>query len=132
MHQEHRSWETDINCWRDDVACWQREIREALARVQQLEKELEIHESNLCQHASSIRLDELEIATHEHALANAQGSGDQTDLPVYAAQHMKEKSRHEHQLMRHREFKQQHHAFIANWNRMLKSLHSLGTSEHKH
>lgn len=122
MHNEHRLWEKETGFWRDDIRAWQHELARSLSALKEIEEVLNKFEKTVQAHAAAIRLDELDIDGHEHALAEFEKGGSGESLIPLAGKHLEEAARHAQHRAAHERIKRRHHAIMALFSALLKGL----------
>lgn len=126
MHAEHRHWEIETDFWRDEVATWEHELTKAIADLANLETALKKQEEKIRTHAAAIRLADLDVSAHEHALVEFEKGGQGVDLIPLAAKHKTEATRHSDLRQTHERIKRRHHELMSLWQTLLRAVASAG------
>ncbi len=122
MHSEHVQWLGNYAMWRDDLALWRKEIDEAFDGLQKLEHALRMHDKGLQDQLNTILAEEQAVKGHEHALAEYERGGPGDDLLGMAKPHGVNAGKHAEQRRAHERLKERHHAVMAYWSLLLKTL----------
>jgi hypothetical protein len=126
MHQDHQQWLSDNNMWRCDLAAWQQELRDGLAAIKEVMAALESHEAALQSHGAAVRLRELDMRTHEHALAEYERGQSGAELITLMHSHQKEADKHLQQAAAHERMKKHQHQVMARIHALKKGLAEAG------
>jgi hypothetical protein len=122
MHQDHKRWISDNEMLRCDISAWQEQIKQAIADLKEIETALMEHQKALQTHAAAIRLRELELGTHEHALAEYERGETGAELIGLAKTHDKEAAKHAQQRDAHERIRRHHHNVIGQLSLLRKAL----------
>jgi hypothetical protein len=129
MHEEHRSWTSELHQWHEDLRAWQQQVSAAGADLKSVQEAFEQLGHTLRLHASALRIEEEVVAEHEHALAAWEQGTKSADLPALSQSHTGERDRQAKLRGDHEQLKSRQHKLFAIWNQLLRTLPIAGPGD---
>jgi predicted nucleic acid-binding Zn-ribbon protein len=123
MHQEHRTWDSDLQMWSHDLKMWEEEIEALNSALQFINDAIKSHQEALMDHLKALVDHRDRINKHEvdikYVRESSKLDGELLDM------HKDETIQHEIQHRAHERIKKYHHTIMALTKGLKKSLESV-------